>query len=115
MPQSPDIEQNSDEAISDFQNSDQSLIKVNYHNPRTSDDIEIKLGPVTKLENRNKMTSKKKKIDDDAMLANSDVKVVFSIHGQFGSIQKPDFGCIVCKTYILINSNILFYKISKQN
>ena len=49
------------------------------------------------------------------MLANCDVIVIFSIHGQFGSIQKPDSGRTVCKTYILINSNILSYKISKKN
>ena len=107
--QSPDIEQNSDGGISDFQISRQSLIKVNSHNSRISDDIDIKLGPVTKLENRNKITSKK--IGDDLMLANCDASLIFSIHGQFGAIRKADFGRIVCKTYILINSNLLFYKI----
>ena len=32
-------------------NSGQSLIKENGHNSRTSDDIDIKLGAITKLEN----------------------------------------------------------------
>ena len=37
----------------------QPLIKRPCHNSRTSDHIEIKLRPVTKLDNRNKTTSKK--------------------------------------------------------
>ena len=48
--QSPDIGQNSDGGISDFRNSRQSLIKENRHNSRTSDDIDMKLGAVTKLD-----------------------------------------------------------------
>ena len=42
-----------------FRISGQPLIKRNYHNSRTSDHIDIKLRPVTKLDNRNKTTSKK--------------------------------------------------------
>ena len=57
--QSPDIGQNSDEGISDFQIPGQSLIKGNCQNSRTSDDINMELGPVTKLDKRNKTTSKK--------------------------------------------------------
>ena len=49
----------SDGGISNFQISGQSLIKENYCNPRISDDIDIKLGPVTKFDKRNKKTSKK--------------------------------------------------------
>ena len=108
MFQYPDIGQNSDGCISDFQISGQSLIKENCHNSRTSDDIDMKLGPVTKLDKRNKITSKK--FDDDVMSANSDVIVIFPIYGQFGAIRKPDSGRIVCKTYIFINSNLLSYK-----
>ena len=57
-PQSPDIGQNSDGDFSDFQISGQS-IKENCHNPRTSDGIDMKLGPVTNLDKRNKTASKK--------------------------------------------------------
>ena len=57
-PQSPDIGENSNKGISDFQISGQSLIKGNCHNSRTSDDIDTKPGPVTKLDKRNKATSK---------------------------------------------------------
>ena len=32
------------------------------------------------------------------MSGNSDVIVIFPIYGQFGAIQNPDSGCIVCKT-----------------
>ena len=43
LPQSPDIDQNPDGGISDFRISGQSLIKENYHNSRTSDEIDMKL------------------------------------------------------------------------
>ena len=56
--QSPNIGQNSDVGISDFRISGQSLIKENYHNSRTSDDTDMKLGAVTKIDKRNKTTSK---------------------------------------------------------
>ena len=81
LPQSPDIGQNSDGGISDFQNC---------HNSRTSDDRDMKLGPVTKLDKRNKTTSKK--FDIDVMLENCDVIVNFWIFGQFGVVRRPDFG-----------------------
>ena len=58
-PQSPDIGQNSNGGISDFRVSGQSLLKENYHNFRTSDDIDMKLGPVPKLDKRDKTTLKK--------------------------------------------------------
>ena len=48
----------------------------------------MKLGPVTKLDKRNKITSKK--LDDDVMSSNRNVIVIFPDHGQFGAIQKPD-------------------------
>ena len=50
----------------------------------------MKLGPVTKLEKRNKATSKK--IDNDAMSENIDVVAISSIYVQFGAIRKPDTG-----------------------
>ena len=49
------------------------------------------------------------------MSANCDVIVIFPIYGKFGAIQKPDFARIVCKTFILINSNLSSYKNWKQN
>ena len=55
MPQSPDIGQNSDRGISDFQISGQSI--ENCHISRTSDDIDMRLGP--EVDKRNKTTSKK--------------------------------------------------------
>ena len=50
--------QNSDWGISDFWITGQSLMKINFHNSRTSDDIDMKLQPVTKIDKRNKTTSK---------------------------------------------------------
>ena len=49
------------------------------------------------------------------MSTNCEVIIIFQINGQFEAIQKPDSGCIVCKTYIFINSNVLSYKNGKQN
>ena len=80
----------SDVGISDSQISGQSLIKENCNNSRTSDDINMKLGPVTKRDKRNKTTSKK--IDNDAMSENCDVIVIFSIYGQVGVIRMPNSG-----------------------
>ena len=68
----------------------------------------MKLGPITKLDKRNKATPKK--IDNDVISENCDVIVIFLINDQFGAIRKPDSGRIVCKTYVFISSNLLFYK-----
>ena len=64
----------------------------------------MKLGPVTKLDKRNKTMSKK--FYDDVMAENCDVIVIFPIYGQFGT---PDSGRIVCETYVFVNINHLFY------
>ena len=68
----------------------------------------MKLGPVTKLEKRNKTTSKKN--DSDVMLANCDVIVIFPIYSQFGASRKSHSRRIVCKSYIFVKSNLLSYK-----
>ena len=73
----------------------------------------MKVEPVTKLDNRNTVSSKK--IDDDFMWTNCEFTVIFPISGKFGAIRKPDSGRMVCKTYIFIsklfiNVNLLFYK-----
>ena len=99
---------NSDVGISDFPISGQSLIKENCHNSRTSDDIDMKLGPVTKLDKRNKTTSKK--FDVDVMSENCDVIVIFRIFGQFGAVRRPDSGHRVCKSYVFSNRNLSSYK-----
>ena len=87
----------SDKGISDFWISGQSLMKGNCHNSRTSDGIDMKLGPVTKLNKGNK--TKPKKFDHEVMSQNCDVIVIFSIYCQFGGIRNPDSGCLVCKSY----------------
>ena len=50
----------------------------------------MKLGPVTKLDKRNKTASKK--FDVDVMSENCDVIIVFEIFGQFGAVRRPDSG-----------------------
>ena len=68
----------------------------------------MKLGPVTKIDKRNKSTFQK--FDDNVMSESWDVIVIFPVYGQFGVMWKLDSGRIVCKTYIFIKSNLLFYK-----
>ena len=68
----------------------------------------MKLGQVTKLDKRNKKTTKN--IEDDLMSVTCDVFVFFPIYGQFGAIRMPDSGRIACKIYIFIISNLLSYK-----
>ena len=46
LPHSPGIGQNSERGISDFQISGQSLIKGYCHNSKTSDDFDMRPGPV---------------------------------------------------------------------
>ena len=70
----------------DFWISSQSLIKLNWHNSRTSDDIDMKFGLVTKLDKTNKAVPKKH--DNDFMSENCEVIVIFPIHGQFGAVWK---------------------------
>ena len=68
----------------------------------------MKLGPVTKLDERNKTTSKE--FDDNVMSANCDIILIFPIYGQLEAIWRPDFGCIVCKTYIFSSKKFLSCK-----
>ena len=58
----------------------------------------MKLGPITKPDKKNKTTSKR--IDDDVILANFNVIVIFSIYGLFAAMRKADSRRIACKTYI---------------
>ena len=68
----------------------------------------MKLVPITKIDNRKKTTSNG--IEDDVMPVSCDVIFIFPIYRQFGVIRKLDSRRIVCKTYIFIDSNLLFYK-----
>ena len=63
--QHSDFVQNSDGDIVDFQISGQPLMKENCPIYKTSDDTDMKLGPVIKIDKRNKATSKK--LDDNGM------------------------------------------------
>ena len=108
MLQSPDTGQNSDGAISGFQISGQSLIKEICHNSRTSDDIGMEVGPVTKRDKRNKTTSKK--FDDDVTSECCSGIVISRIFGQFGAVRRPDSGHRVCKSYVFRNIKLFFPK-----
>ena len=66
-----------------FRISSQSVIEENCNNSRTSNDIDMKLVPETKLGMINKTALEK--FDVDVLLVNCDVIVIFKIYGQFGS------------------------------
>ena len=65
----------------------------------------MKLRPVTKIDKKNKTTSKK--IDVDVMSKNCEAIVIFWLCGLFGAFWRPDSGHKVCKSYIFSNSNLL--------
>ena len=88
-----------------------SFMKENYHKSRTSDDIDLKLGPVTKIDKRKKTFSKE--IDDSAMSENYDVIYFFQIYGQFGAIRKPDSGRMSIK--LIFSSIVTFYLTKTEN
>ena len=70
----------------------------------------MKRGLVTKLDKKNKATSKKL-----TMMPCQQIIAIFPIYNQFGAICSPDSGRIVCKTYICTNNNFLSYKNWKEN
>ena len=56
-----------------------------------------------------------KNFEDDVMSRNCDIIIIFPTDDQFGAIQKPNSGGMVCEICIFINSNLLPYKNWKQN
>ena len=89
--------------------TDLFAISKNCHSFRTSNDIYIKLGPVTKLDKGN--TATLKSFNDDVMSTNYVVTIIFTIYGQSGVIQNPDSERMVSKIYIFIKSKLfLSYK-----
>ena len=55
---------------------------------------------------------RQKKFDDDILSKNCDVITIFPSYSQFGAIQKPDSGRIVCKTIFL---TVTFYLTKTEN
>ena len=100
----PDIRQNSGGVISDFRISSQSFIKEICHNSRTSNDNEMKLGPITKLNKRNMAMSKNLTMTSCRQIVSS--LSFFQFMAKFGAIRKPDCGRMVCKSDIFINNNL---------
>ena len=71
----------------------------------------MKLGPVTKLDKKNKTTSKE--FYNDVISRNCDVIAIFPLYGQFGAIQKPDSGRITVK--LMFSLSITFYLTKTEN
>ena len=53
-------------------------ININFHNSRTSNDIDMKLGLLTEIGNENIATPKK--VSGDVITENSDVIVIFPVY-----------------------------------
>ena len=105
MPQSPDIGQNSNGGISDFQISGQPFIEENCHNSRTSNDIDVKLGPVTKLEK--KITTIPKKSDDGVT---SKFVTSLSFFGFMVNLEQfESWGPYLCSVKLTFSSTVTFY------
>ena len=68
----------------------------------------MNLGPVAKIDKRNKTMSEN--FDGDILSKICNVIAIFLIYSKFGAIRKPDSGRIVYKTYIFINSILLSYR-----
>ena len=60
--------------------------------------MDMKLGPITKLNKKNNVMSNE--FNGYIMLENCDVIDIFPIYIQFGTVCKPGSECIVFKTYI---------------
>ena len=73
----------------------------------------MKLGPVTKLYKKRKITLKI--FDDDVMSENYDVIVIFSVYGQFGAIRNPDSGGRVCNAKLMFSLIVIFYLTKTEN
>ena len=76
-----------------------------------NDDIDMKLGPVTKLDKRNK--TKSTQIYDDVMSENCNVITIFPIYGIFGVTRKPDSGRIVSK--VTFSLTVIFHLTKTEN
>ena len=96
-----------------FPISGQSLIKENCHNSRTIDDIDMKLGRVTKLGKGNKTMSIK--FDHDVISANCNVIVIFPIYGHFRAIQKPYSGWDAESVKLIFSLTVTFYLTKTEN
>ena len=94
--------------MSDFQISGQIPYKqnLNCHNSRTSNDNDMKLRPITKLEKRNAATIKKNKQtnkqNDD--LVSAIFRLMVDLEQLLGS------GCMAYNSYIYIDRNFLSHK-----
>ena len=98
LSQSQDIGQNSDGGISNFRIAGQiPLIDKNCHNFRVSNDIDMKCGPVIKLDKRNTATSK-----NLTMVSCGQIVTSLSFF-QFMANLEQSRSCKICKTYIFIN------------
>ena len=71
--------------------------KLLLQNSKTSNDIDMTVGTVTRHDKRNIITSKK--FGNDVISENCDVIAVFPICGQSGAIRKPEYRCIVYKNF----------------
>ena len=108
----PYIGLNLDGGISDFQISSQSLIKKNCYNSRISNDIDIKLGPVIKLNKKNTVTLKKLTMMSCQQIVMSLLFFQFMANLEQSGSRIPDAWSV--KVAFSLTA-IFYFKNSKQN
>ena len=79
---------NSDEAFSILGFLVKSPLNKNCHSSATSNDINMKLRPLSQIEKRNTVISKK--FDDEVISVKYDVIFIFPMYGAFAAVRKPD-------------------------
>ena len=99
--------------MSNFRISDQSLINQNCLNSRTSIDVDIKLGQVTKTDMRNWATSKI--FDDDFMSINCDTFFISPVYDQFLKTWKPNSEHVVRKLTFSLKVAFCFTKTENRS
>ena len=68
----------------------------------------MKLGRVTKLDKKNKATSKK--FNNNLMSGNCNVMVSFGVFFPISAVRRPDSGHGVCRNYVFSKNNLCSYK-----
>ena len=91
--------------LSDFRISGQPLINKNCHNSKTSNDIDVKLRPVTKIDRRKTARSKQEQKIYDFMSAIVTSLLFFFIYSQFEALPVKLTFSLIASFYLTKTEN----------